>query len=162
MSDYFSISVGDSVEKIKAKLDVLPPQLANAGTEAASKYLLNKLVNDQPPVKHISRAMAYPETGNGFFTDRQRAKFFATVRYTLPYQRGGMETKWELLGSGWEVKINNRDPGSVFVYDDTRQARLNALVGWKKISQYIREYLPQMLRSFQNAVNSEIKKRGLS
>lgn len=163
MSDYVSIQVSGDIEKIKKELESLPPALANVGTEAAAKYLLNKLINDVPPQKHITRRQAY---GVPFFSEKQRRYFFAVVAKTLPYQRGGkvsgMQTQWEMLGGGWEVKLNNRAPGSLYVFDNQRQARLNALVGWKKVSQYIKEYQPQMLRSFKNAVRNEIKRRGLS
>jgi hypothetical protein len=162
MSDFVSFSVGQDVEKIKAKIANLAPDLANAGTEASAKYMLNILVNvEKPPVKVVHRAEAYPEVG-GWFSQAQIRKFFAVILSTLPYKRGGMEQKWEILGSGTEVKINNRDPGSIFVYDDFKQARLNAMVGWLKMGVILKKYTPQMVRSFQNAVNQVLKKRGLT
>lgn len=151
------------IDRIQKKLTELPPALGNVGTEAATNYLLNVLVNKEiPPNRSVfegSRTMAY---GKPFFSPAQRNYFFAVILPTLPYVRGGkgsgMQSQWFISGSGMKMSIHNETEASFWVYDNQRQARQLALVGWKKIGAIIEEYSSQIFRSFQTAVKTYINK----
>jgi hypothetical protein len=164
------------VEKIQKAMAGLPDDLCNAGCEASTKYLLGVLVNREVPEQtFIPRAVAYPDAvaysplGTpipGYFSWKQfkyvRALWAkGKIPYTRKGKAGGIASEWFMIGSGKQLTLVNRARGAVYLYDNRLQARQLALVGWKKISQIITEYTPQMVRSFKNAVKQVIRKRGL-
>ncbi|CAK0770193.1 hypothetical protein CCP3SC15_400012 [Gammaproteobacteria bacterium] len=169
-NDYFSVSVGDSVEKIRKKIAALPAQLADAGTEAASNLLLDALVNKEIPEYHggITRMSVYGQT---FKTPKMRRWFFWALKSGLinvPYIRrgksSGIQSSWRLIGRGAKTTITNQAQGAIYLYDNNRQSRFMGLmgVGWNKIGVILAQYTPQMVRSFANAVRQVIKKQGFS
>lgn len=155
-------------DKVQAMLAKLPPELQNVAVEAGSNYLLNVLVNREvPPSRSVlegSRKAAY---GQSFFTDRQRRYFFAVVRDSLPYMRrgrnGGVQGEWHIDGSGTQKRLYNPTEGAHWIYSEDQARQLGVeYAGWKKVSQIISEYTPQIIRSCKNAVASYLKKRGLN
>jgi hypothetical protein len=170
MSDipFFQIDFSSSdIARIQAKLADLPDGCANAGVVASTNYLLGVLVNKEiPESKSVFKGSRTAAYGVPFFTDKQRKFFFAQIADNLPYVRGGkssgMESKWYTVGSGKTMRIVNYSKAAFYVYDNIHQARQLALAGWKKMEVIIKDYTPQTVRSFVNAVNQYIKKVGLS
>ena len=169
MSDQFiSITVSKDVDKIIAKLDKLAPGYIDAGSEAASKLLLDALINKEiPDWRKVTRESVYGET---FKSDKQRRFFFAALAdgtIQVPYLRrgksGGIQSTWNLEGSGAKVTITNRDPVSIYLYDNQKQSLFMGWMGmgWNKIGVILAQYTPQMIRSFMNAGRNYIKKLGL-
>jgi hypothetical protein len=158
---FITISAGDDIERIQKKLVGMPPVLQSVGVQASSNYLLNVLINKEIPLSKSvfegSRMQAY---GVPFFTEKQRRYFFAAIADNLPYVRGGkhtgIETQWMIEGEGPKMELVNKAEGAFQIYSE-RQARQLGLAGWKKVGQIIKEYTPQMVRSFQTAVNKWIK-----
>lgn len=153
------------MDKIIEKLEKLPDAIGDAGVEQANNYLLNVLIRKEiPPPKHVSRIEAY---GRSFFTERQRRWFFAALKsgeITVPYKRrgpsGGVQSAWMISGAGRRAYLSNDDPAAEWVYSE-HQARLNQLVGWRRVSQIIDKYTKNIVASFTRGVASAIKRLGL-
>jgi hypothetical protein len=154
------------MDRIVDRLKKLPDAVGDAGVEQASKYVLNVLVNKEiPPYRHVTRAQAY---GSTFSSDKQRRFFFAALRdgrIVVPYQRrgksGGVQSAWEIHGSGKQVTITNGDPGAKWIYSEM-QANLNRMIGWLRVSQILDKYSKQIYQSFERGVKSALKKLGLT
>jgi hypothetical protein len=115
----------------------------------------------------VTRKSVYGET---FKSDKQRRYFFAALRdgrIQVPYHRrgkaGGIQSTWNMEGRGAKVTITNRDPVSVWLYDNKRQSLFMGWmgIGWNKIGVILTQYTPQMVRSFMRAGNDYLKKVGL-
>ena len=170
MSDQLiGITVSQDVDKIKEKLGKLVPGYIDAGSEAASKYLLDVLVNKEiPEWRKVTRTSVY---GEPFKTDKQRRFFFAALadgRIEVPYQRrgksDGIQSNWKIEGSGAEVTLTNDAPAAVYLYDNQKQSLFMGLmgIGWSKIGVILRQYTPQMVRSFMTAGRNYIRNIGLN
>jgi hypothetical protein len=162
--DFLDVNIS-GMDKIVDKLKRLPDAVGDAGVEAASKYLLNVLVNKEiPSQKKVTRLQAY---GSTFSSDKQRRYFFWALRQgiiTVPYQRrgrsSGVQSAWELHGSGKEIKITNGDEAAKWLYSEM-QANLNRMVGWMRVSQIIDKYTKQIVGAFDRSVNKALRKLGL-
>mgnify|MGYP006992527870 CR=1 FL=1 len=147
MSD-FSFNV-TGIPQVQKMLDGLGPAVTKAVEYATANYLLKVLINDEiPPQKHVSRKEAYPKTGNGFFTNKQRRWFFWFYKESLArglqlYQRhgkaeGGIASKWHIeRKDDKSLTITNSSLGAKFLYDKNRQARQLQLVGWQTIDAIV-------------------------
>ena len=164
MPDFIDVNIS-GMDKIVDKLKKLPAAVGDAATEAGSKYLLNVLVNKEiPTYRHVTRAQAY---GSTFSSDKQRRFVFAALRdgrIVVPYQRrgksGGVQSAWEIHGSGKQVTITNGDPAAKWIYSEM-QANLNRMIGWLRVSQIIDKYTKQIVGAFDRGVKTALKKLGL-
>lgn len=160
------------MDKIEAKLKLLPDAVADAGIEAADNYLLRAIIDKETPQpKHVSRAQAYPGSFAVTPTGKriqgyQSYKQFKFVRALVaagkvPYRRTN-ETRnsWKIEGAGRTAFLTNNSPAAEWVYSE-HQARLNQLVGWRRVSQIIDKYTKNIVAAFDRAVVKGIKKAGL-
>jgi hypothetical protein len=170
MSDSFSASI-IGIDKLRAKLMLVAPAVADEAFVQASKYLLHVLVNKEvPPYKHVSRATAYPNAPYkpGWFSLKQfRYVMWAIGKglIKIPYQRGGrakgIETGWVIKGTGVNTTITNITPGAQYIYDPNKQARQLKLVGWKTLPQIIEKYQKNIHDSFVRGTKAALKRLGL-
>ena len=160
MSDFVVVSV-DGLEEIQAKLQRLPPEVADMGVDEANKYLLN-ILRQYPPRNYVTRAAAYGVT---FFTTRQRRWFFAALHsgaINVPYRRTqGMGRNWRIEGSGATSFLANDAPGVSYVIGDN-QSRHERMVGWKKVGETVKEHTARIVRAFDGAVKKAIRRLGLA
>ena len=162
-----------NMEKLSKKFGTLGKKATAAASEAVGKYLLNILVHKEiPPYRHVSRKQAYPEV-DGWFSDKQRAWFFANKsRFIspsgsiIPYRRrgpggGGIQSKWQMVGSGMNLVVSNLAPEANHIYDDFGQSRMANLGGWLTVGKIIVKYAKNTLASATRAIQKLIKDEGL-
>lgn len=159
------------IKELAAKIEKLPKAVAEGGVEYSVNYLLGVLINKAiPPYKHVSRASAYPDApaGPGWFSDKQRRYVMMMIHrggIKIPYTRagksGGVQSRWKIIGKGVDMTVVNDSPEAVYLYDDQRQARQPAMVGWKKMGAIITEYEKRIVASFDRGVKAAIKRLGL-
>jgi hypothetical protein len=160
MSDFIVVSA-DGLKELEAKLKRLPDAVADDGVTAANAYLLN-VVKTYPPQNYVTRKAAYGVT---FFTARQRRWFFAALRngeISVPYKRTqGIRNNWRVEGTGRLSFLANDAPGVGWVMGEN-QSRHEAKVGWKKVTDIIKERTAAIVKAFDGAVKRAIRRVGLS
>lgn len=164
----FQITVSEDVKTIAAKLDKLAPGYIDAGSEAASKYLLDVLINKEiPDWRKVTRTSVY---GTPFASDKQRRFFFAALRdgiIQVPYHRrgksGGIQSQWHIEGSGEKVTLTNSAEAASYLYDNKKQSLFMGYmgIGWSRIGVILTQYTPQMVRSFMAAGRKYLQQLGL-
>ena len=168
-NEFIDINV-TGIANLTERLKKMPPAIQEKAVDNVTNYLLNVLIHKEiPPEKYVSRKTAYPETGNGFFTAKQRRYFFWAKRNGLinvPYKRrgatGGIASKWRIVkdDDGYK-RIINTSPGAFYVYDDFGQARQLSIVGWKTIGTIITERRKNIRDIINRAARTALKKLGL-
>ena len=129
--------------------------------QAVNNYLYDKIHGDSadatPAYQYISRESAYGQT---FVSDAQRRFVMAGIAdgSITPGQVNrddSVTNAWQQsITQGTQSTIYNTNPASVYVYDNDRQARLNGLVGWLKISDFLIKYVPGAIAFAQQIVSS--------
>jgi hypothetical protein len=165
MSDQFILVDVQGLEELNRKMARFPDDIQGAITEQVASYLLNVFQTEQPTPNHsITRARAYPETGDGFFTPKQRKWFFWALRngiIQVPYRRTQATRRaWHIIGNGKNAMVANETAGAFFSKDNDRQARLNALVGWTKISEDLRKHDQEIVKQAVIGLKKGMKKAG--
>jgi hypothetical protein len=100
-----------------------------------------------PPYKYVTRKQAY---GRTFQTERQKRWFFwalhsGRILPGYPRRTGRFQRGWRIESvTEKQALITNNEPHSVWLASDTMQARLPALVGWKRVSQTIEDSASDM------------------
>jgi hypothetical protein len=159
MSDFVGVDVS-GIPEVQKMLASLPPAVQDAVVEDTADYLLNVL-RTNPPEKRVTRKEAYGVT---FFSDKQRRFFFAALadgRINVPYQRTQGQSKgWRKIGNGKNAMVVNETPGVIFTRDDERQSRLSKLIGWKTVSEEIRDRADRIKQIIEGAAKRAIKKVG--
>lgn len=129
--------------RLARKFGMIGPHLLDIGAEAIAKYYLRVLKTELPPWIYVTRKMAYPPTG--WFSEKQRRFVMAEISdgaIRIPYPRrspgGGLMAGWEMIGTGMDLILINREPVAPFAYGEM-QARQLALVGWPRLSVIVEE-----------------------
>ena len=150
------------VKELEDKLNKLPIEVANEALSEVQDYMVNVL-RMYPPKNYVTRKQAYGKT---FQSDRQRRWFFANLRegnITVPYKRTqGLAKGWHKVRSGITGYIANWQPYAVYVMGDRKQSRHEALVGWKRISDIIKERMDKMSKIVDAAAKKVLKKLKLN
>jgi hypothetical protein len=158
--DFIAVDI-TGLQDLGERFKKLPPAMQEEGMKEVNTYMLNVL-RQYPAEKRIKRSAAYPEV-NGWFSDKQRRWFFAALRsgeLDLPYSRT------QELGKAWKVVGNeaaksiiaNEAPAAPYVMGDTEQSRMSKMIGWKKISDIVKERMPRILERFDVGVKNAVKK----
>jgi hypothetical protein len=165
MSDFVGIDI-QGLKELHGKFDRLIPACQDSICETVADYLVKQFQLYPPPNHSITRAQAYPETGDGFFSVKQRKWFFWALnsgRINVPYHRTqDMRKAWKKYGSGKNVMVANETQAAVFTMDDERQARFSKLVGWKKTADIIRERHTEIERQASIGLKKGMKKAGFA
>jgi hypothetical protein len=160
VSDFVGVDVR-GLKELQQKLSRAPGFIQDAVTEDVADYMI-EVFRQQPPPRHVSRRAAY---GRTFQSRRQQAWFFWALNagiISVPYRRTQATRRgWKKVGSGRELIIANESEGAVWTMDDQKQARLNALVGWKKVGDHIRERSRQIVRRAEAALAKGLRKAGI-
>lgn len=114
-----------------------------------------------PPYKYITRKQAYGKT---FVSDKQRRYVMAKIREGridpgVPHRTSNYQRGWEMdpPNGGVKIKIINTVPYARFVGGDETQARLNAKVGWRTISDIISTNIKGAIRHAQSEIRKLVK-----
>ena len=142
----------------------LPRNTRGLATEAAADYLIGDGrhgLKHYPPYKWVTRRRAYGKT---FVSAKQRRYVMAMIRAGridpgAPHRTGIIQRGWRKEGRGAKVKIVNDARGVEWVHDDKKQARLNALVGWRKTSVITQSNEHGSVQAAQRAVDKYIQSK---
>ena len=160
MSDFIGIDIS-GIPELEKKLKLLPDAVQDAIVDEVSEYLLDVL-KIYPPPKYVTRKAAY---GKSFFTRRQQRWFFWALNngyIRVPYHRTqGLRKAWRIIDSGRNSIIVNETQAALYTMDDEKQSRHEMLVGWKIISEILRERRNQIIRRAEAGARKAIKKLGL-
>ena len=153
-------------EELKKLIEKLPTEVGDAVVEDVSDFLVNVFALN-PPFKHVTRKRAYPETGDGFFSDKQRRWFFANLaegnisgpsaaNRTQRFSRG-----WRKIGTGKEILVVNETSYGPFLMGSTERARLSELAGWSTMDEVIDSRRDRIKRIIRGTAKRVMKKLGL-
>ena len=142
----------------------LPRNVRGIATEGAADYIIGEGrhgLKHYPPYKWVTRRRAYGKT---FVSDKQRRYVMAMIRKGridpgAPHRTGIIQRGWKKVGRGAKVKIVNDARGVEWVHDDKKQARLNALVGWRKTSEIVKSNERGAIQAAQRAVDKYIQSK---
>lgn len=155
--------IGVSVEGLDPLikgLDKMTPLHKEEAGNAIAKYLLNVL-QAYPPEKRVTRKQAYGVT---FFSDAQRRYFFWALEnkvIVVPYRRTQTFRKlWKILGSGIDAIVVNDSPVGEILMGDNYQSRMSAKIGWKKVSQVVKEREQKLDKIIEEAGKRAMRKSG--
>lgn len=133
--------------------------------DAFLKYVLGNErhgLRHYPPQKYVSRARA------GYKTSPAQIRFFFATgilenvggKIKLNRYKRTFETQkaWQIVGQGTyrPSLVNSR---AYYTMDDKGQARQPALVGWRKVSQVVRDNLKGAINSAASAINKVIRSK---
>lgn len=151
------------VKEIERIIKDLPDEVGNMVVDDANDYLVS-VFQAYPPFTHITRKEAYPETGDGFFSDKQRRWFFANLREgNIPEPGAGNRTQyfrnaWQKVGEGKNSIVANETPYGPYLMGDTEQARLSKLAGWKTMSEIVTERLDRIKKIAEGSAKRALRK----
>lgn len=151
-----------NLEQVKKWISDLPRRLRGVATEAMAEWFIGdgrRGLKHYPPYKHITRKSAYGKT---FVSDKQRRYVMAKIRSGeidpgFPHRTGNYQRGWRVKNELTKSVITNQVPYARFVGGDEEQARLNAKVGWRTISEIISTNIAGAIRHAQAAINKVIK-----
>ena len=140
----------------------LPQNLRGLATKAMAEWFIgngSRGLKAYPPYKYVTRKSAYGKT---FVSDKQRRYVMAKIREGsidpgFPHRTGNYQRGWTIINKGVKATITNPVPYAGFVSGDAEQARLNAKVGWRKISDIISTNILGAIRHANKAINDWLK-----
>lgn len=144
-----------NLDKVQSFLGRVKWGLKGMAMQAVNDYLFHELQRSDPPYSYVTRAEAYGQT---FQSDAQRRLVMAgiadgSITPGSPNRDGAITNAWQQsITQGTQSTIYNTNPDSVWVYSDTQQARLNALVGWLKISDFLAKNISAAIEYAQNKI----------
>jgi hypothetical protein len=154
MNDLIGIDI-TGVKELIEKLEKLPANLGDAGTERANKYI-------------VEYERIYPGSKKGerfqWTSAKQRAAFFATNGFGrgIPTQRSfQLRWGWKVQGKGRSQTVINDTPYTRWVKTDADQQIGLKQRGWDTIETDLRERQPKITEAFDRGVREEIKKEKL-
>jgi len=151
----------EGIEPLMKKLEKMPAEVGKKAGDDVAKYMLN-VVQAYPPQKRVTRKQAYGKT---FFSEKQRRWFFAALNsgaITIPYKRTqGFRRGWQKIGSGLQTIIVNSTSYGHFLVGENRQSRMMTIIGWKKMSQVVKERSGKISVIANAAVKKGLKDMGL-
>ena len=144
----------------------LPRSLRGAAVEEASKYLVGdgaRGLKHYVAYKYITRRAAYGQT---FKSDAQRRKVMGMIRRGeilpgYPRRTGNTQRNWVIINQGVRTQIRNDTQGAFYTVGDPGQARLNELIGWRRLGLIIASNEYGMVRAVDLMFARIIKEKGL-
>lgn len=160
MSDFLGLEV-IGVEEVATKLGKLPDVVADAAVDEANQYML-RVLKTYPPYSHVTYKQAY----GGWKSEKQRRYVMArinegTITPGKPNRSQEFRQGWEIVGYGKTSFITNQVPYGHFLMSDESQANMPKLIGWKKVSNVLKERTKEILRQAEIGVKKAIKLLGL-
>jgi hypothetical protein len=149
------------VKELEAKLNKMPIEVADQALTEVQDFMLDVL-KTYPPKNYVTRKAAY---GQSFQSDKQRRWFFWALNsgaINVPYSRTqGLRNSWHKVRSGITGYIVNNAHGAVYVMGERKQSRHEAMVGWKKPSEIIKEHMAKINKLVDAATRKALRKLGL-
>jgi len=152
-----------NLEKVQAYLRSLPKGVSDAALKAYTTYQVGTQAHG---LKHYSPYRYIPiKRAGGFKSDRQRRFVMAKIREGtidpgVPHRTGKGQRGWTITKTSRGYTIKNSETSMIYSMDDARQATLNRLAGWRKVSQSIQDNHAGAMRSANAAVRAFLAKKG--
>jgi len=156
-----------NLDKVQNYLKSLPRGTIKIALEALGEWFIGtgqRGLKRYPPYKYVTRAQAY---GRTFKSAKQRGYVMAQIRAGridpgAPHRTGNTQRGWSMstTGGGYRLSLVNPTAGAYYSMSDTGQARLNALVGWRKVSDILSTNIKGAIRHAISKVNEFLKQKG--
>ena len=162
MSIFIATEVTGDTDLYKL-IEELPDEVGDAVVDDISTYLVNSF-KIYPPFKHVTRKEAYPETGDGFFSDKQRKWFFANLREgNIPEPSARNRTnkfskEWKQVGKGLDSFIANETSYGPYLMGNDERARLSQLAGWATMNEEIESRYNRIKRIIEGTAKRVLKR----
>lgn len=151
-----------NLDEVKKWISDLPRKFRGAATEAMAEWFIGngqRGLKRYPPYKYITRKAAYSKT---FVSDKQRRYVMARIREGsidpgVPHRTGNYQRGWKIEKESVKARIVNQVPYARYVGGDEEQARLNAKVGWRKVTDIISTNIAGAIRHAEAAINKLTK-----
>jgi hypothetical protein len=153
------------IDKVQAYLKELPRGVVKVALAAIAEYILGdglRGLKKYPPYKHVTRRKAY---GRTFKSDKQRRYVMAAIADGriapgYPHRTGRTQRGYvaNVTNGGYGIRITNSEAGAYYTASDTGQARLNALVGWRKVSEIVQANINGAIRHANAKVREYLKR----
>ena len=153
------------IEQLNAFLRDLPRGAVKIGLPALAEWIVGngqRGLKRYSPYKHVAYRSAY----GGFKSEKQRRYVMAAIKDGridpgVPHRTGRTQRGYEvhITNGGYTAKITNDEPGAYWTRHDTGQARLNAMAGWRKMSDVVRTNIAGAVRHAQAKVNAWLKSK---
>ncbi len=159
------------IQRVTSKLGRLGGLIDDLVPDAVNPIIV-RLMQIYPPNNHtVTRAQAYPEAIlttprgkiiRGYFSFRQyRYVMMLANMGRLPYRRTfAMRRAWRIVGRGKNSVVVNDTDAAIYSMDDTRQARLNRLVGWTTAGWRMQHPGDEVRKAAINGIKSAIRRAG--
>lgn len=154
------------VEEVQAFLKTVPRGALRVALSAMAEWFIGtpqRGLKHYQPYKYVTRAQAYGQT---FKSDRQRRYIMAMISEGkidpgVPHRTGNTQRGWYAneTNNGYGMNIENEQKGAYYTRDDSGQARLNALAGWRKISDIISTNIAGAIRHANAAIGNWLRKK---
>lgn len=139
------------VKAVVAYLERLPRGVKRVGLRALTEYLIGNAshgLKHYSPYKYVSRKRAY---GYTFKSDKQRRYVMAAIREGkidpgTPHRTGKGSAGWTMAETQRGFTIKNPEESMKYSMSDQYQANLNALAGWRAVSQNISDNIKGAVR----------------
>lgn len=145
--------VRDEVEETKKYLKEVPRGTVKTGLAAIAEWIIGtpkRGLKHYQAYKYITRKAAYGKT---FVSDKQRRYVMAMIKEGridpgAPHRTGNTQRAWyaQPTNNGYAMTIGNKTKGAYYTRHDEGQARLNALAGWRTVSDIISTNIKGALR----------------
>lgn len=153
------------IEKVQDYLATLKRGQVKVVLLAIGEWLIG---TPQRGLKHYQPYKYVPiRKAGGFKSDKQRRFVMAMIREGkidpgVPHRTGNTQRAWHLDegSNGYKPVIVNATKGALYTRSDTLQSKLNALAGWRKVSDIISTNIAGAIRHAQAAINELIRKKG--
>jgi len=151
-----------NLEKLQDYFNSLPRNLRGIATKAMAEWFVgngSRGLKQYPPYKYVTRRSAY---GQPFVSDKQRRYVMAKIREGsidpgYPHRTGNYQRSWEVKNEATRSRIVNNVPYARYVGGDADQARLNAKVGWRKVSDIISTNIAGAIRHANSKISEWLK-----
>lgn len=155
-----------------SKLEALPDAVCSKVVLRVAR-LLQMNAKKYPKAKRVRRRDAYPETGDGFFTEKQRRWFWWKFGERIRAAGGGrvvFYVRTNNVNKNWEYKqddartatVFNRVAYAQFLHSPeqakTGRARLSAMVGWKNTDEIVAQARDEIDKIANTVATEEAKK----
>lgn len=164
------------IEKVQKFLMELPANLRKIGVRAFSEYFVGDMghgLKHYPKYSYVTRARGFPNLSyitvngkivKGYASARQHGYVMAMIAKGIidpgaPHRTGNLQRGWKstVTGGGYGSRITNDTPYVGYVMGDNNQTKMHNIIGWRHVSQVLKDNLSGALRHAVAEINKWIR-----
>lgn len=159
MSDEFIAFEVTGIDELRREFGNWDPAIQDDMVNEVNKYVV-KEVKKYPPYAYVPYKKAY----GGWASEKQRKYVMAKIREGeitpgIPNRTGRFGQGWEIVGYGRNSMVANEVPYGRYLMDDTGQSRMHKLIGWDRLTAWIKKNTDGIMRTARKALVDALKKR---